>query len=69
MPYGSVPNGTAATQEMDDLYGGLKQGGRKQARMIVAERESFAAKERKAKRKSPSVSLTNADLARIVNGR
>ena len=69
MPYGSVPNGTAGTQEMDQLYGDLKLGGRRQARLIVAEREKAAAAARKLKLKAPPINLTNADLARIVNGR
>jgi len=69
LPYGGVPNGTAATQELDDLYGGLKAGGRDQADAIIAERTVEAAAIRKAATAKPQpVKLTNADLARIVNG-
>ena len=32
MPWGSVPNGTAATQEMDDLFSDLQRLGRKHRR-------------------------------------
>eukprot|EP00966_Prymnesium_polylepis_P053458 1236168-Prymnesium_polylepis.1 len=38
LPWGGVPNGTAATQEMDDLFGDLKEGGRAQAKLIVTEK-------------------------------
>jgi hypothetical protein len=68
LPYGGVPNGTAATQELDDLYGGLKAGGRGQANAIIAERTAAAGEARKAGHKPLPVNLTNADLPRIVNG-
>jgi hypothetical protein len=78
LPWGGVPNGTAATQEMDDLFGDLKEGGRKQAKLIVAEkrkaRRAAIAAARKAKqkidgKKLSTVSLNNFDLPRIVNGK
>ena len=68
LPFGGVPNGTAATQELDDLYDGLKAGGRNQADAIIAERTAAAGQARKAGQKPPPVNLTNADLPRIVNG-
>jgi len=68
LPYGGVPNGTAATQELDDIYDGLKAGGRSQAEAIVAERTTAAKAARKAGGKPLAINLTNADLARIVNG-
>ena len=68
LPFGGVPNGTAATQELDDLYGGLKAGGRGQANAIIAERTAAAGEARKAGHKPLPVNLTNADLPRIVNG-
>eukprot|EP00966_Prymnesium_polylepis_P231433 5354943-Prymnesium_polylepis.1 len=62
---------------MDDLFGDLKEGGRKQAKLVVAEkrkaRRAAIAAARKAKqkidgKKLPTVSLNNCDLPRIVNG-
>ena len=67
--YASLPNGTAATQEQDQLYGELKAYSADVADDIVAERNAAAAAARKAHKKEPPINLTNADLGRIVNGR
>lgn len=62
-------NGTAAAQEMDQLYGKFKQQCSDSAERIVEEREDLAAFARRNKRPPVQVTLTNCDLGRIVNGR
>jgi len=69
LPYPGLPNGTAANQEMDNLFGELKEKSADVADDIVAEREQLAAAAREARKKSPPINLTNADLGRIVDGR
>jgi hypothetical protein len=69
LPYPGLPNGTAANQEMDNLFGELKEKTADVADDIVAEREQLAATAREARKKAPPINLTNADLGRIVDGR
>jgi hypothetical protein len=68
--YPGVPNGSAANQEDDQLFGLFKMLSTDQACEIVAEREEAAAAARRDRRpaKTVVVNLNNSDVPRVING-
>ena len=69
LAYPGYPNGSAANQEMDQLYGEYKANMSEVADDIVKQKAKTADAQRSKKQKPSPVNLTNLDLPRIVNGR